>query len=440
MATQTGGPTGAPTWTRGYASDITYTRGAYRELSPLWLDTALLLAGTAPPEPDGAPVWLELGCGHGLSAMMLAAARPDLHVIGVDFNPGHIAGARRLARAAGLDNLRFEEADFADMAADPAAWPLADHVAMHGVYTWVGPESREHIVRFLHRRLKPGGAAYLSYNCLPGWAPSLPVQYLLRAYGQALPGPSAAAGDAARDMLLGLLNQGAGFFAGNSAASARVERLRQAGDAYLVHEFMHEGWQPLYHAQVAGDLAAAKLTYAASAAWGENFPDLMMTPAQAALVADAPTATLAETLKDYLTAQPLRRDIYVRGPQPLEAAERLERLGRVHLTALAAPGGALPPVTLPSGPPEPEISALFPRLLTHLTDGPRPLADLIAAADDDTDTLLRAAAILVSVGVLAPALPPSPEAMAATRRLTAALHASGSPLRACALTQTAHPL
>ncbi|WP_049974204.1 class I SAM-dependent methyltransferase [Azospirillum sp. B4] len=441
-------------WTRGYASDIDYTRGWYRELSPLWLDTALALAGVAPPqEPgrgqgdDGAqgPVWLELGCGHGLSALALAAARPDVTVIAVDFNPTHIHGAQRLARAAGLSNIRLMEADFAELAEDAAGLlPPVDYVALHGVYTWVGEESRGHIARLIARRLKPGGAAYLSYNCLPGWAAAMPVQFLLNAYGQALPGPKAAAGDQARDLLLHLLNQGAGYFTGNAAASARADRLRGATAPYLVHEYMHSGWRPAYHAQVADDLAAAKLSYAGSAAWVENFPDLMMTRTQQDMAAAAPTRALAETVKDYVTNQPLRRDIFVRGPLALDARQRVARLGALRLVALGEPGAALPDFTLPLGPPDPEVSRLFHPVLAVLAGGPATLADLVehlarTVADwgpDSAGCLLRAVAILVAGDVLAPCLADAQiqAALPGVRRLNQALLAdslvAGAPLDA----------
>lgn len=409
--------------THGYANDIPYTRGVYRELAPHWLEGALTLAGHAPPPACPAPVWIELGCGHGLSALVLAAARPDLRVIGVDFNPEHIAGAQALARAAGLDNAHFHDADFADMAASPQDWPMADHIALHGVYTWVGAQSREHITRFIDQRLKPGGAVYVGYNCLPGWAPSLPVQYLLRAYGAALPGPSVDAAMPGRDMLLGLLNQGAGFFAGNPAASTRVARLRQAPDAYLVHEFMHAGWQPLYHAQLAEDLAAVGLDYAASAAWGENFTDLLMTPAQAALRAQAPTPALRETVKDYLTAQPLRRDIFVRGARPLDPAARAAALGALRLAAWGDAAAHLPPITLPIGEPEPDVVALFAPLRDHFAQAAGPLASFPGwdgAGTAGTGAIERAVALLVAADVLTPLAPLTPTAQTALRRLDAA--------------------
>ncbi|TWB82811.1 methyltransferase family protein [Nitrospirillum amazonense] len=424
-------------WTRGYASDLDYTRGWYRELSPLWLDTALVLAGVAPPQPgERGPVWLELGCGHGLSALALAAARPDMTVIAVDFNPTHIHGAQRLAQAAGLSNIRLIEADFAELAADGSndaagLLPPLDYVVLHGVYTWVGDESRRHIARLIARRLKSGGAAYLSYNCLPGWAAAMPVQFLLNAYGQALPGPKAAAGDQARDLLLHLLNQGAGYFNGNAAASARADRLRGATAPYLVHEYMHSGWQPAYHAQVADDLSAAKLSYAGSAAWVENFPDLMMTRAQQDMAAAAPTRALAETVKDYVTNQPLRRDIFVRGPLALDPRQRVARLGALRLVALGEPGAALPDFTLPLGPPDPEVSRLFHPVLAVLAGGPATLADLVEHlartvpdwGPDSAGWLLRALAILVAGDVLAPCLADAQiqAALPGVRRLNQAL-------------------
>lgn len=54
--------------------------------------------------------------------------------------------------------------------------PAFDCVMLHGVYSWVGPETRRAVVRFLDRFLKPGGVAYVSYNSLAGWVQLLPMQ------------------------------------------------------------------------------------------------------------------------------------------------------------------------------------------------------------------------------------------------------------------------
>lgn len=50
----------------------------------------------------------DVGCGHGLSTILMAQAFPLSRFTGYDFHPGSIAAATAHARAHGLANLRFE--------------------------------------------------------------------------------------------------------------------------------------------------------------------------------------------------------------------------------------------------------------------------------------------------------------------------------------------
>ena len=82
-------------WAAGYVTEVGYTFGYYRDLSPGILRLASLVAGIAPPA--GQPLrYLELGFGQGLSINVHAAAIPGTFW-GTDFNPGQVAHARALA-------------------------------------------------------------------------------------------------------------------------------------------------------------------------------------------------------------------------------------------------------------------------------------------------------------------------------------------------------
>ena len=50
----------------------------------------------------------DVGCGHGLSTVLMAQAFPASDFVGYDFHPGSIAAATAHARAHGVANLRFE--------------------------------------------------------------------------------------------------------------------------------------------------------------------------------------------------------------------------------------------------------------------------------------------------------------------------------------------
>ena len=92
-------------WKHGYYADAGYTYGFYPETSPARLQWAALIQGHALPRQRFR--YLDAGCGQGLSVIFAAAAHPDSEFVGIDFLPEHIAHARRLAEAAGLDNVTF---------------------------------------------------------------------------------------------------------------------------------------------------------------------------------------------------------------------------------------------------------------------------------------------------------------------------------------------
>jgi ubiquinone/menaquinone biosynthesis C-methylase UbiE len=52
----------------------------------------------------------DVGCGHGLSTVMMAQAFPKSQFVGFDFHEGSIAEARQHAKEHGVTNARFEVA------------------------------------------------------------------------------------------------------------------------------------------------------------------------------------------------------------------------------------------------------------------------------------------------------------------------------------------
>jgi len=156
----------------GYVTDTSYTDQFFRELSPAWLNYVAALNGAAPRPIDGAFVYLELGCCFGASTVVNAGAFPRAEFHGCDVISAHVDGGRRHAAALGVTNVTFHQDDFDRLLA--RGLPACDFIALHGVYSWVDAEARDAVRRVIRALLKPGGIAYVSYNCLPGWAGEAP--------------------------------------------------------------------------------------------------------------------------------------------------------------------------------------------------------------------------------------------------------------------------
>jgi len=297
------------------AADIRYVAAFDANASPARLHLALALADTAwePADRDRLTV-LDIGCGRGLTPCLLAAANPGWDVIGLDLQPVHVAEAREIAAEAGLDNARFIEADLVELdeAACARMLPEIDIVICHGVWTWVPDAVRQGVVRLLKSRLRAGGIVLMGYNALPAFADCIVLQRILREAAEAVTGTEAERGAAALAVLERLRAAGASYLPRDEVLERLVKASRIA-PAYMAHEWFSAFWRPVFHADLAQDLAAARLDFGGQANTASALPNLQMEPEQQALLADPPPGLNRETLADCFLDRRFRTDIFVRG-------------------------------------------------------------------------------------------------------------------------------
>jgi SAM-dependent methyltransferase len=316
-------------WSQGYVHDLAYTDNFFAELAPAHLNYVAILNGYRPRPLDRPFTYCELGCGNGQSSTVLAAANPTGQFFACDINPTHVQTARRWVEAGKVGNLTVLEASFAQMVG--ANLPDFDFIVFHGVYSWIGPLVRRAIIEFMHKKLKPGGLVYISYNCLPGWSNVAPLQRLMIELS-----PSEAPDTLARvglslDAIKELRDLKIAYFAANPGASQFVDRIAGQPKSYLAHEYFNRDWTPFYSADVARELQAAKLTYVGSATLIENHRSVLMGQQAAALVAKQATRERQELLKDFVINQRFRRDVFAKSIPNLPAAEANRELERVAL-------------------------------------------------------------------------------------------------------------
>ena len=410
----------------GYVTDIPYLRDFKAMLAPAWLDHVALVCGVEPPDRRNGFAWCDLGCGQGVTANILAATHPQGTFHGIDFMPAHIEHGRRLAADAGVTNLRLDLVDFA--AATGLDLPPFDYIVAHGVYSWVDAAGRAALRGFIDRHLKPGGLVYVSYNALPGWARDLPFQRLVRELGTTLPGDAAAGFAAAAAIARALADAGATALLPSATLADLQARPQDYAPAYLVHEFMHAGWRPLYVTEMRPQMAAIGLAPVGSATLIENFDALLFGEAARAILRDIADPDARELVRDFLLDQRLRCDVFDRGNRRLDPAERARRL-LASSYALARPAATIRYSTaMPAG--EPTCDTPTARaIVAALAAGPRPLASL-ANAPDLLETLLT----LCAAGAAMPVESGSePVERAQPRDLAAARRPRGDRLAGAAL-------
>jgi SAM-dependent methyltransferase len=320
-------------WGGGYVTDIVYDSGFYREQSPQQLQLATLLCGFDWDVPAEGAHYLELGCGRGIGALIIAASNSSWRVTALDFNPAHIAEARAIAREAGLTNITFIEADLSTFAESPAAaaLPEADIVTMHGVWSWVSDSVRAGVLRLLRGKLRAGGVMHVSYNALPGWQGMLAVQRTVREAGLRLGSRSDRQAAQGLAVVRALYEAEASALRIDPRVGMWTTDTGAYAPSYLAHEFMNGHWSPCWHADVAAAMSEAQLDWVGAATLIENFIELAMTQAQRQVCEGFDDPIMQEMVKDLCLARTLRHDVYVRGARRLSVAERDAALRNLYL-------------------------------------------------------------------------------------------------------------
>lgn len=399
-----------------YVDDVPYIRQLVPDLAPPNLRIAAALNGLAVPPIDDFD-YCELGCAHGDTLCALAAAHPNARFLGVDIAAAHIASGKKLARDGGLENVGFLERDFGDLVGEDIG--EFDFVVAHGVLTWISPEKRKQMLDFARAKLKPGGLLFVSYNAMPGWGSVEPLRQLLVS-----PVVGAGAGAAPESTLdrarrgvefaSALAGSGAEYFVQNPSARAMLETMSKTELAYVVHEYLHEHWSPMYFARVAWETAANDLHFAAVLPPFMNFRDMAIPPAMEPLFAHVTDRVTFESVKDFAVNEFFRRDVYVRGAAVRSTDATADFLDRTPWCARAIGSPPERTVKLPHRTLSFE-GRIFDALFDALSEGAAPLTSLVerpALASFGIEKLRGAIVKLILADAVIPVRAPTPAVLA----------------------------
>jgi SAM-dependent methyltransferase len=336
----------AQSWKHGYYTGSPYTCNFYRELSPNWLDLAVLSKGHRPPRSQEGEAFhlLEMGSGMGLGLCLLAAVYPEADFIGVDFQPDHIAHSRWLAGQLALANIRFVEADFIALKDDLSA--KAEHgiragrfhyVVAHGIATWISAEAQQALLHVASTALQPGGLFYCSYNTYPGWLGRSALHMLASQECRFnTPGDPGAALQRAVALTRSLLgNSEAPLPLGRELPDlfGQLSEVERQPASYLQGEYGATAWAPQYVAQMHQRCSEHQLSHCATATLPELFEEFL-DDERREIVLEQTNPLMRATVFDLAINQSFRRDIFVKGhhllPSPVReqllAAQRFCRI------------------------------------------------------------------------------------------------------------------
>ena len=224
---------------------VPYEGKAFSQTSISRLAGIAQAAGLTPPPANTAQV-LEIGCGDGGNLLSMAAAFPDAHFVGLDASFGQIARAQEVMIGGRVHNAELHCRGVEIPGDDLGSF---DYIIAHGVFSWISASARTKMFEMIKSCLAPGGIAYVSYNCYPGWHAIDGLRNLLIDH-------SAGAKDEASRLrsvrnLMKMLEQGieAGGLPALKHYLPALQSSRDDPDWYLFHDLISKYNQPCYFTQ-----------------------------------------------------------------------------------------------------------------------------------------------------------------------------------------------
>jgi SAM-dependent methyltransferase len=330
-----------------HPTSIPYPATYQRELSPAWLHYAATLCGAVVRNATEPFLYLEVGCGQACSALIHAASYPRGRFHALDRDVVAIASARNRAKALGLTNIEFHAAAFADERLQNL--PQFDFIAVHGVYSWVDAAQRKVLRGVLRNRLAPGGVAYVSYNAMPGWAAELPLRRLFVELTRERAAEGAehirrAAGEIERLRACEFK-----YFTAYPTAARALGSWTERDPGYLAHEYLADGWEPLWSVDVIDDMANAGLRHIGSATLWDNHEELLVNPPTSSAIAGLATERLRTLALDLALNRGFRRDLYVRAEAATNEGEKFEAAKNLHVISTGEPRAIPEAIVVPRG-------------------------------------------------------------------------------------------
>jgi len=311
-----------------YISDVQFTSKYVEDQAPAWMNYAAAVNGYAPvPTRDGFS-YCEIGCGQGLTVLILAALHPEGRFWAFDISADHIRTARAMAVTAKLTNVRFLEAGLGDASA--RAIPRCEFITAHGFMSWVSEDVRKLALEFVQQRLAPGGLAMLSYDALPGFAPLAPIREMLQLYASSVDGDSVQKAQAALEYVRILKESQTSYFTQYPYVGGVVDELLKQDPRYVVHELMTPHWQPFYFREMAERTGLVGLSYAGNLRPRLNYMDYMIPADFRDFMSALPSRLLFESHHDLIANTIFRRDLYTSQRASTGAAD-LTRADTIHL-------------------------------------------------------------------------------------------------------------
>lgn len=308
---------------RSHYDAIPYPGGAFWPSHPDHLRTVAALSGLASPPVTRCRV-LEIGCAIGRNLIPMASALPGSTFLGIDLSPRQIETGLSLVRQLGLNNIELRCQDLMDL---PAGEGPFDYIIAHGIFSWVPAPVQKRILEVCGRQLARNGAAYISYNTLPGWRLHQAIRDMAMFHSGEHPDPSVRVAKA-REIMSFATSDSPAWGPYKNLLNAVSGSWKDAHDWYLAADVVAPVNQPFYFTEFIREITAHGLLYVGDADPGLDSAHALPPTAQQQLLGFASSDEVRrQQYLDFLDGRTFRASILRRadaphitvgGPQPPE--------------------------------------------------------------------------------------------------------------------------
>jgi SAM-dependent methyltransferase len=285
---------------------------------------------------------LEIGCGEGGNIIPLAVSYPNARFHGFDLAPTAIEAGQATIEALGLTNLRLEQRDILDAAADLGEF---DYVIAHGVYSWVPEVVREGLLALMGACLAPEGLGFVSYNALPGCHLRMMIREMLMHHLRNVEGFEARLAGA-RQFLQLYVDNAPDDDPTSFTVKTYCRSMLAREPRVLFHDELGPVFQPFYIHEFAGDAQRHGLQFLADSEgpwWREElFPSSRGKAVMAAIGSDA---IEVHQYLDYFTSRLFRQSILCRAERAVDRRVDYRRARKLWAAGAAKTADADPDLT-----------------------------------------------------------------------------------------------
>jgi SAM-dependent methyltransferase len=296
--------------------EIPYPDSSFKQTHPDRLAMFAIAHGLHAALPTDCRV-LELGCGTGWNLIPMAVSLPDSRFTGIDLSARQIESGAQAVAELGLTNLSLKTMDILDI---DLAFGEFDYIIAHGIFSWVPPAVRDHILTLCRQNLAPNGVAYISYNAYPGWHLLGATRQMMLWHTRNLEDPLAVDAEA-KDFLnfLGAASppdESAYYpehLGGYHALMQRQAKyLADKSASFFMHDELSEYNQPYYLTEFVGLAEQHGLRYFADAAIFRMALEEIPEPVREYILAAARSPLEVEQYLDFISGATFRRSLLCR--------------------------------------------------------------------------------------------------------------------------------